>query len=156
MTAYMGAVEVQDGKRKHQMGGGRGALHRHALLVLDSPADVLALHEWVTAAGYGCSMDLEPLVPGSRKYARYVAKYVTKSCDARADVPWLRVQLDRETGELEDKTDATFRTWSSSQSWGLTMAAIVAASRAAVQKAERVELPWLRPVPIPVVVMDSG
>lgn len=146
LLAFMGAVEVQR----------RGALHRHVLLVLDRPADVGRLHEWATAAGYGCDLDLEPLIPGSRKYSRYVAKYVTKSCDARGRVPWLRVKLDRWTGELVDKTDATFRTWSSSQSWGLTMRELVAASRSAVMGDPAVAVPWLRPVEIPAVMADSG
>jgi hypothetical protein len=123
-TAYFSAVEVQELNRY--------ALHRHVLLVMDRPAEIGLLHEWATSAGYGCVFDLEPLVPGSRKAARYVAKYVSKSCDARVGVPWLRQTVDRATGEIEDSTSATYRTWSSSRTWGVTMREVVAASRAAV------------------------
>jgi hypothetical protein len=77
------------------------------------------------AAGYGHSIDLQPLERGSRKAALYVSKYVTKSADARDDVPWWGSFVDESTGEvLEGLTDPTFRTWSQSRKWGTSMAAI--------------------------------
>lgn len=119
---YFRAVEVQDGKRG---GEGRGALHLHVLVVSDGPLDILRVHELAIASGFGCVLDPgEPITPGSRKAARYVAKYVSKACDSRHVVPWLR--LDSRTGEFSDR--ATYRTWSSSRSWGCTMAEVVSAS----------------------------
>lgn len=126
---YFRATEVQDG---HRGGSGRGALHHHVLLVVSEPVSVDRLHELATAAGYGCVMDLEPLEPGSRKAARYVAKYVTKSADQREIVPWSRESVDRQTGEITEDHRPTFRTWSASRSWGLTMAECVAAAKRAV------------------------
>lgn len=104
---FAGAVETQH----------RGMLHRHVLLFTDREL----LHEEVQAlalaAGYGCVLDLEP-VKSVEKAARYIAKYVTKSSGERAAVPW--EDLDPETGELVGKR-ATYRLWSSSRRWGITM-----------------------------------
>lgn len=113
---FAGAVETQH----------RGMLHRHVLLFTDREL----LHEEVQAlalaAGYGCVLDLEP-VKSVEKAARYIAKYVTKSSGERAAVPWER--LDLETGELVGKR-ATYRLWSSSRRWGVTMREIRAAQSA--------------------------
>lgn len=104
---FMGAVETQK----------RGMLHRHVMLFVH---DVLT-HEEVQAlalaAGYGCIVDLEP-VRSSRKAARYISKYVTKSSGDRSVIPWERV--DMATGEISGKR-ATYRLWSSSRRWGVTM-----------------------------------
>lgn len=115
-VTFCGAVETQ----------ARGMLHRHVLMFVD---DVLT-HEEVQAlalaAGYGCVLDLEP-VRSSEKAARYISKYVTKASSDRAVVPWER--LDEETGELIGKR-ATYRLWSSSRRWGVTMKEIRAAQSA--------------------------
>jgi hypothetical protein len=130
--AYFRAVEVQDGKRSLGLTDPRFALHHHVLLTTTEPVDAGRLHDLVTAAGYGCVMDLEHLVPGSRKAARYVSKYVTKACDQKGEVAWYRDIVNRETGEITEQTEAKFRTWSMSRNWGITMAEAVAASRAAL------------------------
>jgi hypothetical protein len=122
---YFRAVEVQR----------RGALHLHVIVWSADPLDVREVQELAIAAGFGCSVDLKPLRP---EHARYVAKYATKGADARHVVPWRRIVqvLDEETGELLDlvNCDPTFRTWSSSRRWGLTMREIRAAHRAHVAR----------------------
>lgn len=123
---YFRAVEVQD----------RGALHLHVLLVLDESVSIQAVQAAALASGFGCVIDLEPLTPGSPKAARYVSKYVTKACDTRESVPWYDERLDRWTGEILERTEAAYRTWSSSQSWDLTMRECVAAARRAVNLRE--------------------
>lgn len=103
----------------------RGALHHHALVW--SPVALAAgrLQEIALRAGYGCVMDLAPVEPGSRKFAYYVSKYVVKAVDSRESVPWVRSGLDYETGEIVGPLGPeTYRTWSSSRDWGLTMKAI--------------------------------
>jgi hypothetical protein len=108
---FMRGVEVQR----------RGALHDHVILWSASPIDIVAIQGLALRAGFGCSCDWAPAEPGSRKLAYYISKYVTKACDARDLVPWLAVDLA--TGEiLSDR--ATYRTWSMSRDWGLTMAQV--------------------------------
>lgn len=136
---YLRSVEVQDGKRRRD-GVGRGALHHHTLLWTPGAGslDVLAVQDLAESAGYGCVIDLVEIEPGSRRYAYYVSKYVTKSCDARDDVPWKVGVVDEQTGELRRMhTLATFRTWSSSRNFGPTMKALKAA--ACVQARARAE-----------------
>lgn len=112
---FLRGVEVQK----------RGALHDHALLWSPVPLDIRSLRVLAIAAGFGHSLDLAPVVPGSRKAAYYVSKYVVKSCDSREEVPWLGEYADRRTGEIRfGLVTARFRTWSSSRDWGLTMAAV--------------------------------
>jgi hypothetical protein len=119
--AYLRAVEVQK----------RGALHLHVLIHSSAPLDVLMLQRAAVAAGFGCVLDLAHVEPGSRKHAYYVSKYVTKACDARESVPWKVREVDTETGEiLETRRDASYRTWSASRDWGLTMAMLKAVSSA--------------------------
>lgn len=122
---YFRAVEVQR----------RGALHLHVIVWSRDPLDVLQVQELALAAGFGCVLDLTPLRP---EHHRYVAKYATKGADSRDLVPWARVVqvLDEETGELVDlvNPDPTFRTWSASRGWGLTVLAIRAAIRAHVAR----------------------
>lgn len=104
---FVGAVETQK----------RGMLHRHVMLFVD---DVLTFDEvqaLALAAGYGCVLDLE-VVKSSQKAARYISKYVTKASGDRAVIPWER--LDLATGELTGRR-ATYRLWSSSRKWGVTM-----------------------------------
>jgi hypothetical protein len=104
---FCGAVETQR----------RGLLHRHVLLFTDSALSFREVQRVAVAAGYGCVIDVEP-VRSSDKAARYISKYVTKASNDRAVVPW--ETLDLETGELEGKRP-TYRLWSSSRRWGVTM-----------------------------------
>jgi len=122
---YLRAVEVQK----------RGALHLHVLVLVDVDLDPVHVQSLAMAAGFGCTLDVAPLEPGTSKAARYVAKYVTKACDQRESVPWHRERIDYDTGEVTEQTDATYRTWSSSRTWGITMAEVVAASRRAAERA---------------------
>ncbi len=104
---FCGAVETQK----------RGLLHRHVLVFVDGDLDYRDLQEKVLAAGYGCVLDVEP-VRSAGKAARYISKYVSKSSGERPGVSWER--LDPDTGEIVDKR-ATYRLWSSSRAWGVTM-----------------------------------
>lgn len=121
---YFRAVECQDGKRTED-GCGRMGLHLHVLLRTDRVLNVRTVRRLAIQAGFGHAVDIQVLSAGSRKAAKYVAKYVTKSCDERDDVPWLVDQVDQETGEVTtENRPATFRTWSQSRRWGTTMAEI--------------------------------
>jgi hypothetical protein len=113
---FCGAVETQK----------RGALHRHVLVFVEDELDVQDLQDLAQAAGYGCVIDVER-VRSAGKAARYISKYVTKAATERAEVPWQR--LDPETGELVEK-GATYRLWSSSRAWGITMKEIRATQAA--------------------------
>lgn len=119
-VTFIGSVETQQ----------RGMLHRHVVVFTEGHVDHRDLQDMALAAGYGCVLDLEPL-QSVGKAARYVAKYVTKSSAERADVPWVKEHLDEETGELTQiSAKATFRTWSSSRSWTVTMKALKAVASA--------------------------
>lgn len=113
---YCGAVEVQD----------RGALHRHVVVFTDSPLSHQHVQEWALAAGYGCVLDLQAL-SSPKQVSRYLAKYVTKSSVDRSQVAWHVV--DPETGEVVRK-HASYRLWSSSRSWGVTMSHLRSVARA--------------------------
>jgi hypothetical protein len=122
--AYFRSAEVQD----------RGAIHHHVLIHSPRKLHVRSLRPLAIAAGYGHEVDLKALEPGSRQAAIYVTKrvagYVSKSADQRDRVPWWGVIVDQDSGEVyEGHTDATFRTWSQSRSWGTSMAAIRAVER---------------------------
>lgn len=104
---FFRAVEVQD----------RGALHHHAITWSPVELSLKEVRRLAIQAGYGHSVDLAPTRPGSRGVSNYCAKYVTKACDQRGEVPW----ADLETGEV---TEGKYRTWSMSRDWGLTMAAV--------------------------------
>jgi hypothetical protein len=95
----------------------RGALHHHSMTWSPTPLSLAEVRRLAVAAGYGHSVDLAPCVPGSRKAAYYVSKYVTKACDSRAEVPW----VDLVTGEV---VEGRYRTWSMSREWGQTMAQV--------------------------------
>lgn len=117
---YVGAVETQ----------ARGMLHRHLVVLTDEPLDYGQVQEQAIRAGYGCVVDVEPLM-SAEKAARYVAKYVTKSTSERPSVPWSVVHLDEETGELvEVHKRASFRLWSSAHRWGVTMKQVKAVASA--------------------------
>lgn len=112
---YLRVVEVQK----------RGALHLHVLLWSPVPLDKAFLRRLAIANGFGHEFDLAPIVPGSRRHAYYVAKYVSKACDSRSEVPWNHEDVDQATGEIVQRTGpGRYRTWSSSHGWGLTMKAI--------------------------------
>jgi hypothetical protein len=113
---YCGAVEVQD----------RGSLHRHVVMFTDEALSHEEVQGLALAAGYGCVLDLQPLT-NSRQVGRYLAKYVTKSSVDRAHVSWQT--LDPETGVLK-RIPATYRLWSSSRTWGVTMRQIRDVARA--------------------------
>lgn len=126
---YFRAVEVQDGKRRDD-GEGRGALHLHVLVWSPRRLDLRTLRRLAMGAGFGHSVKLDMLTPGSKAAARYVAKYVTKSADDRELVPWIGDLVDPDSGVVyQDQVTPTYRTWSQSAKWGTTMAAIRTAAR---------------------------
>ena len=89
---FFRAVEVQDGKRL-EVGTGRGALHLHVIVYAPHGlGSVVELRALAMAAGFGHSVDLVEIQPGSRKAAYYVSKYVGKACDEREAVPWHRTR----------------------------------------------------------------
>ena len=121
---FMRGVEVQ----------GRGALHDHAMVWSPTRLSLLAVRARAIAAGFGHSVDLAPCVPGSRKAAYYVSKYVTKATDVRAQVPWAADVVDLGTGEVTRAlVPGRYRTWSCSRDWGLRMADVMADARAYAQ-----------------------
>ncbi len=109
---YIRGIEVQR----------RGALHDHAVVWSPVPLRLRELRQLAIDAGFGHSMTLQRSQPGSRKFAWYVSKYITKACDQRDSVPWLTDLVDDVTGELtEGPGPARYRTWSMSRDWGMTM-----------------------------------
>jgi len=122
---FLRAVEVQK----------RGALHLHVIVYSPIPLDRAALRRLAIGYGFGHELDLAAIVPGSRKHAYYVSKYVTKACDSRDEVPWRAdVLVNPGTGEVQRLlTVASYRTWSSSQGWGLTMKDVRAACASAAR-----------------------
>lgn len=117
---YFRAVEIQE----------RGAIHYHVPLWSPVPIDAVALEVAAVRAGFGHQVDLEPVSGGSSHVAGYVAKYVTKTADQREGVPWEVDDVDVETGEIRSRqARATYRGYSKSARWGLTMKAIRAALR---------------------------
>jgi hypothetical protein len=119
---FFRAVEVQQ----------RGAIHLHVIVWTARPLDLQRVQALAMAAGFGCVLDWSPARPGSTAAARYVSKYVTKSCDLRGSTPW--DVLDRDTGEITRAPDATYRTWSCSALWGLKMRELEAALRDAARR----------------------
>lgn len=115
-VTFCGAVETQR----------RGMLHRHVLMFVSEALTFDEVQALALSAGYGCVLDLEP-VRSADKAARYISKYVTKASADRTFVPWER--LDHETGELVGKRP-TYRLWSSSRRWGVTMREIRSAQSA--------------------------
>lgn len=126
---FFRAIEVQDGKRR-LAGPGRGALHDHAMLWSPIPLSHRQIKALAMLCGFGHSVDLVDVQPGSKREAYYVSKYVSKATDQRSDVPWWGQTIedvDQITGEIsfgEGQVDARYRTWSMSRNWGLTMAAV--------------------------------
>lgn len=109
----------------------RGALHDHAMVWSPVPLDPRWLREVAMDAGFGHELDLAPCVPGSKRAAYYVSKYVTKATDARESVPWATDYVDVETGEMSrGDGPGRYRTWSMSREWGATMADVRARAAA--------------------------
>jgi hypothetical protein len=103
----------------------RGALHDHSMTHADEQLDLALIRRLAIRAGFGHSVDLAPCVPGSRKAAYYVSKYVTKATDSRDDVPWLGERVDLKTGEVTvGLVPGRYRTWSMSHEWGDTMSTV--------------------------------
>lgn len=123
---FAGSVETQK----------RGALHRHVVLFVEEYLDHQEVQELALAAGYGCVLDLEHL-ESPEKAARYLSKYVAKSASERHVVPWTAERVDTDTGEIYDvQVDPTYRLWSASRRWGVTMKDVrAAAGRQARQRA---------------------
>lgn len=118
----------------------RGALHDHALVWSPTPLSVTGLRSIALRAGFGHSLDLAPIQPGSRKCAYYVSKYVTKATDSRDLVPWLAQVVDPLTGEVTEEVIAgRYRTWSMSREWGSTMTEVrrKSAAYAELKRAEQ-------------------
>ena len=109
---------------------GRGALHDHAMIWSPRPLRRSVVKELAMRAGFGHSVDLVEVRPGSKRAAYYVSKYITKATDSRSAVPWWGQVIDYRTGEVtEDLVAGRYRTWSMSRQWGLTMAAVRAEAR---------------------------
>lgn len=109
----------------------RGAIHYHVPMTTAVDLDKRGVRALAVEAGFGHEIELDNIVPGSRHgaaVARYVAKYVTKATDTRAEVPWQRLEpvaWDEDSGEVLDVAmvpcAASYRTWSQSRGWGPTM-----------------------------------
>lgn len=111
----------------------RGALHDHALLWSPVPLDRVAIARVAMRAGFGHELDLAPIT-SAKQVSYYVSKYVTKSTDLRASVPWWGDVIDFDTGEVtEGIVDGRYRTWSMSRQWGLRMADVRAEGLAFVR-----------------------
>jgi len=134
---FMRGCEVQDGKRRSDRRGRLG-LHDHAILRTRHALDEKLVRRLAIQAGYGHSIKLDDMQPGSHREAAYVSKYISKSADARWHVPWRADVVDVETGEVSRRlVKARYRTWSASRSWGVTMAQVRA--EAAVRAAAIVD-----------------
>lgn len=117
---YFRGVEIQQ----------RGAIHYHVPVWSPVPIDVDSVELAAVRAGFGHEVDLEPVSGLSSGVPGYVAKYVTKTSDQRDSVPWSVDQVDVETGEIcRRQVRATYRGYSKSARWGLTMKEIKAALR---------------------------
>jgi hypothetical protein len=123
---FFRAAEVQD----------RGLLHQHLLLHSETAVTPGQVQAAALAAGFGCVMDHQE-VSSPQQTARYLSKYVGKSTDQRPSVPWERLVVDEESGEVvEVRTRPTYRSYSQSRRWGLTMRdCLDAARRAAALRA---------------------
>jgi len=110
---YFRAVEIQQ----------RGAIHYHVIIKSDDPLSLKAIRTLAVGTGWGHSVQLD-LIDDVQRVAGYVAKYVTKAVSARSSVPWFRDVVDRETGEITSSFRPTFRAWSCSLGWGVSMKAV--------------------------------
>jgi hypothetical protein len=105
----------------------RGALHFHVLVRL--PASIgckvnrSALRALAMHHGFGHSIDVQAV--DDHRAAGYVAKYVSKSCTERDEMPWVH----RRTGEVV-RGHGRYRVWTASRRWGVTMGEVRAAQAA--------------------------
>jgi hypothetical protein len=101
----------------------RGALHFHAMVRTDAVLSLKELRALAMSHGFGHEVDLDAFDTEdpyqAQRAAWYCAKYVSKTCDDRGSLPW----LDRHTGELTEG-NSRYRAWTSSRTWGLSMAAL--------------------------------
>lgn len=115
---YFRPVEVQK----------RGGLHKHPVMRTPYAIDEKSFRRLAIEAGFGHEVRVIPISAKSRALFEYVTKavagYVTKAADQREQVPWRQDVIDPLTGEVTEKTDPTFRTWSQSRDWGTSMAEI--------------------------------
>lgn len=111
---FMRVVEVQD----------RGALHLHVIVRSEAELDPAYIRRLAMAYGFGHSTDLAPF---REEHRRYVGKYVVKSATVREYVPWARDRVDQDSGEIITTTKPTYRTWSQSRGFSLTVKEIRAA-----------------------------
>jgi len=116
---FIGALEPQK----------RGYLHRHLIIFTKDVLVFSEVQEAALAAGYGCVADVQALT-SEQQVARYLTKYVSKGASDRANVPWRKEKLDRQTGEIVDSVSPTYRLWSSSHGWGVTMREVRAVAAA--------------------------
>lgn len=116
----------------------RGLLHQHLLLWSETDITPGEVQAAALVAGFGCVMDHQH-VTSPQQAARYLAKYVGKSTDQRPDVPWERIVIDDQGVVLEVKSQPTYRSYSQSRQWGLTMRDCLEVSRraAAIAAARR-------------------
>lgn len=120
----MRGCEVQDGVHRDDHVG-RGALHDHVLARTAYGIDVHLVRRLAINAGFGHSVQVDDVAPGSDREAQYISKYITKSTDSRRDVPWREQVVNVETGEVTDRlVPGRYRTWSCSRRWGKTMAEV--------------------------------
>jgi hypothetical protein len=125
---YLRTVETQK----------RGALHLHVIVWSSTQIDPCMVQRLALATGFGCEVDLALIEVGSRKHAYYVGKYVTKSTQERYAVPWNPRVLNEETGEITHPAKrASYRAWSQSRGFGVTMKFLKAEAFAARQRAGR-------------------
>ena len=130
---FMRGCEVQDGKRRVD-GRGRQGLHDHVILRTRHALDEKLMRRLAIQAGYGHSVAVDDMQPGSDREAAYVSKYISKSADARWTVPWRADVVDIETGEVSRRlVKARYRTWSASRRWGTTMAQLRAEALVRIQ-----------------------
>jgi len=111
---FFRAVEVQS----------RGALHLHVIVASQLPLSLPYVRRLAINYGFGHSVDLQVIDQQLHNVASYVAKYVSKAVTARGRVPWSKDVLDLDTGEIGTTTKPTFRAWSASRGWGVTMAQV--------------------------------
>lgn len=117
---YIGEVEYFAAKEVQA----RGALHIHAPMRFSAPVrvSIARLRLLAIRHGFGHEVDFVEITDEGRA-AGYVAKYVSKSAGERERAPFVH----RETGEIGP---GKWRTWTSSRTWGSSMASVRAAQRA--------------------------
>lgn len=110
---YVKSAEVQE----------RGALHHHAVMLSSVPLTRNRVSRLAKRAGYGYMCWVKPVHSG---VPVYLAKYVGKASGVRESVPWSVERVaNRRTGETRRvAAPATYRTWSRSHRYGITMRAV--------------------------------